>query len=49
MTIMKLYLKCFIVLVQDIGNKNKNLIFTENWNVLTRKPLIICNIKIEFV
>lgn len=48
MTVMKLYLKCFIDLVQDTGNKKRNFIFTENRNVLTRKPLI-CNIKIEFV
>lgn len=28
MTLLKLYLECFIVLVQDTGNKNKTVIFT---------------------
>lgn len=36
MTLLKLYLKCFIVLVQDIGNK-KIFIHMENGSVLTEK------------
>lgn len=45
MTLLKLYLKCFIVLVQDTGNKKKSFIHMENGNILTKKPLI-CSIKI---